>query len=323
MAGLVGSAYTVAVYGLALIVVVGILSLFFEWFDRKAFARLQNRYGPLHTGPSGLLQPLADFIKLLSKEDITPEAADKLLFALSPVVICTIPLLTLFFIPVFSKEAIVFFEGDLIFALFLATLLYLFVFIAAWSSTNPFSIVGGVRAALQLMSYEIPLALALIVPAMFAKSLSITTIAKWFETSFQPYALVPLALAFFIAVVCAQAELERVPFDIPEAESEIVAGWQTEFSGRKLALLRLASDIELVLMAALIATLFFGGAAGPWLPPFAWFLIKTTIVVFVFANIRALFARFRIDQLLRGAWGILLPLSMLNVFVAYVLMQMM
>lgn len=293
-----------------------VASFFYEWVDRKLFARLQNRYGPLYTGPGGILQPFADFLKLLAKEDIEPEAVDRGAFRATPMLLLFLPLLGTLLIPIGGLSAVLNFEGDLIFMVFLLTLIAISVFLAGWSSTNRFSTLGGVRAALQMISYEIPLTLALISPAILAGSLSITGLVLWQSARYPLIIFQPIGFA--VAIVCFQAELERVPFDIPEADTEIVAGWMTEFSGRKLALLRLSRDVETVLAAALLSAIFLGGPAGPGPPQLAllWFFLKTTIVVLIFTNMRALFARIRIDQMIQTFWKYILPLSLVQVFLS-------
>ena len=289
-----------------------VLAFFYEWVDRKFFARLQNRYGPLHTGPHGILQPIADFFKLLSKEDITPHASDKLMFILTPIFYFALPLTTLFVIPILSQTSLVAFEGDLIFVIFAFTLIIITVFLAGWSSINRFSTIGSIRAMLQMLSYEIPMGLATVGPAIVTGSLSISSIVKWQSHNFWLILLQPLGFAVF--TICLLAELQFVPFDIPEAETEIVAGWRTEFSGRKLALLRLGKDLELVLASALITSLYLGGPQQFWLiPPIVAFLVKTTFAVMLLSLLRAVFARFRIDQMLSGMWKYLLPLATLQI----------
>lgn len=289
------------------------LAFFYEWVDRKLVARLQNRYGPLYTGFSGLLQPFADFVKLLSKEDITPAAAEKLMFSCVPICYLAFPLLALFLVPITDSTALVSFEGDLIFVMFLFTLIAITVFIAGWSSMNRFSTVGGVRAAFQMLGYEIPMTLVMVGPAITAKTLSISRIVGW-QASDATWFIWIQPLGFVIFVLCLLAELELIPFDIPEAETEIVAGWLTEFSGRKLALIRLGKDLELALAASLITSLYLGGPNSLWLiPPIAFFILKTTVAVIILATLRALFARFRIDQVIAGTWKYLLPLAILQI----------
>lgn len=289
------------------------LAFFYEWLDRKFLAKLQNRYGPLHTGPSGLLQPFADFLKLLSKENVLPGAVDKFIFSCAPIFLLSFPLSGLFLIPTGDLTAIVSFEGDLIFLMFLFTLTAVTVFIAGWSSVNRFSTVGGMRAAFQMLGYEVPMTVVMIGPAIAAKSLSISGIVGW-QANTVTWFIWLQPLGFAISVLCLLAELELIPFDIPGAETEIVAGWVTEFSGQKLALIQLGKDVKLVLAASLITSLYLGGPSEIWLiPPIVFFLLKTTAVVLLFTTLRALFARFRIDQMIAGAWKYLLPLAILQI----------
>jgi len=289
-----------------------VLAFFYEWVDRKFFARVQNRYGPLHTGLHGILQPIADFFKLLSKEDITPHSSDKITFILTPIFYFALPLTTLFVIPILNQKSLIAFEGDLIFVIFAFTLIIITVFLAGWSSMNRFSTIGSMRAVLQMLSYEIPMGLVAIGPAIAAGSLSISRIVEWQSPNFWLILIQPLGFAVF--TICLLAELQFVPFDIPEAETEVVAGWRTEFSGRKLALLRLGRDLELLLVSALIASLYLGGPQQFWLiPPIVIFLLKTTFVVMLLSLLRAAFARFRIDQILSGMWKYLIPLAALQI----------
>jgi len=300
-----------------MLVFPGILFLFclaflYEWIDRKLFARVQSRYGPLYTGPSGILQPLADFIKLLAKEDIVPAACDRHLFMWVPIIYAVLPLTALFIIPVAAQTGLVAFEGDLIFLVFLFALTTIVVFLAGWSSMNRFSIIGGVRSALQMLGFEIPLGLAIIGMAIAAQSLSISEIVRWQSGNWWGIWLQPIGFA--VIMICILAELEYVPFDIPEAETEIVAGWQTEFGGRRLALFRLGKDLETVLVSALVAALYLGGPQQlGFLPPVAGFLIKSVAVLALLSFARALFARFRIDQMVSGMWTYLLPLAILQI----------
>jgi NADH-quinone oxidoreductase subunit H len=286
------------------------LALFYEWIDRKFYAKLQYRYGPLHTGPKGFLQPFADFVKLLAKEDIVPAAADRFLFTLSPIIVFALALFALFYVPIVPlvrDVAFGSFEGDILLVIFVLTMIALIKFLGGWGSVNRFSTVGSVRLAFQLLGYEIPLAIALLTAAMATGTLNISLIAQRVSSN----AIIATALlpALAISVICFQAELERIPFDIPEAEQEIVAGWLTEFSGRRLALFRFATDVELVLAAALMAAVFLGGPYSPAIPYipvqvsyFLWFLFKATVILLAMSNIRALFARLRIDQMVQLSW---------------------
>ena len=294
------------------IIFLFILAFFYEWLDRKLFAKVQNRYGPLYTGPAGLFQPVADFVKLLAKEDIVPMVCDKLIFSAAPIIYLTLPLTALFVIPIAGNTGVVAFEGDLLFVMFVFTLMIITVFLAGWSSRNRFSIIGGVRAMLQMISFEIPMGLALIGPALAAKSLSISTISQWQTTATWTLFLQPIGFA--ILVICLLAELENAPFNIPEAESEVVAGWRTEFSGKKLAMFRLGRNLELILASALIAVLYLGGVQQvAFIPAPVIFLIKTVSVVLMLSFLRAIFARLRLDQSISGMWRYLLPLAILQI----------
>jgi NADH-quinone oxidoreductase subunit H len=304
-------------------------TLYAEWLSRKTVARLQNRVGPLHTGWQGVLQPLADFIKLLVKEDITPAAAEKIVFNIVPVFIFAIPLAATFLIPIQSVtslwgyEPVAAFEGDLIMVLFLMSMTVLAVFLAGWSSGNIFGAVGATRVAFMMLAYEIPLSLVAISPAIMAKSLSIINIVNWQVGSAQSFIANPtlpgfllgivLLIGFAIYTICLLAELEMRPFDMSEAETEIVHGWQVEYSGVKLGLLRSGHHVKMVLAAGLLTSIYLGGPAGPVLPPIVWFVLKTSFCIIILSNLSALFARFRIDQMVSGAWKYLVPLAVLQV----------
>lgn len=289
-----------------------VLSFFYEWIDRKVYAKIQSRYGPLTAGPAGIFQPFADFLKLLSKEDIVPAICDRLLFTVSPIIYLTLPLTALFIVPIASNTAIAAFEGDLVFVMFILALMIITVFLGGWSSRNRYSTIGGVRAMLQMMSFEIPLALALSGPAIAAKSLSISTISQWQSSTTWLILLQPIGFA--VLVICLMAELETAPFNIPESESEVVAGWRTEFSGKKLALIRLGKNLELVLASALISALYLGGIQDLFfIPAIVVFLIKTILIVLLISFLRAIFARLRLDQTIAGMWKYLLPLAILQI----------
>jgi len=265
-----------------------LLAFFYEWIDRKMVARIQSRYGPLYTGPAGILQPFTDFLKLLFKEDITPKTADRPIFFFTPVIYLALSLTILFIIPITNKTGLVAFEGDLIFTLLLLTLMVITIFLAGWSSMS-----------------------------RLAGSLSISRIVEW--QTFNTWMILLQPFGFGILVMCLLAELEFVPFDIPHAETEIVAGWKTEFSGRKLALFRLGKNLELVFASAFIASLYLGGAQEVWLiPPVIIFLIKTTLTVMLLSLLKSLFARFRIDQMISGMWRYLLPLAIFQVILIQV-----
>ncbi|MBS7612829.1 NADH-quinone oxidoreductase subunit H [Candidatus Bathyarchaeota archaeon] len=293
-----------------------LIAFLYEWIDRKLYATFQNRVGPWVTGPSGFLQPIADFIKLLTKEDITPEGADTLIFQCVPVFALAVAFTCSLFLPVSGHKGLVSFEGDLIIAITLMTLLSIMFFYAGLSSPSRFSIVGAERSMLQLLSYEIPLMLSIASVAVSTGSLSIVGVVEAQKAGW--LIIGPNILSFIIFLSAAQAELERIPFDVPEAETEIVAGWLTEFSGRKLALLRLTKDVELFYLSSLAATLFLGGPLGPIIPGFEWllhpvyFTIKSLVTLFSLSLFRSVFARLRVDEVVNFLWKYIIPLSVLQ-----------
>lgn len=292
------------------------LVLFCDWFERKFVARMQNRMGPSYTGPWGILQPLADYVKLFSKEDIVPRQADRVFFTVAPVLALSLLAFTSFFLPfdgayVLSDSA---FEGDLIFVLVLVTAGSFTMFLSGWASGNPYSSIGATRILTQLLGYDIPLVALAACPAFLARSLSISKISA---SQHVPYALL-IPWAFLLFIVVLLAELEKDPFDIPQAETELVAGYETEFSGRRLAILRLARGFQLVFGAALTTSLFLGGPQGPVIFGPAslwqtfWFIAKMLLMLVVFEYVGAIAARLRIDQLVRANWTRLVQLSVLS-----------
>ncbi|MEM4576602.1 MAG: complex I subunit 1 family protein [Candidatus Nezhaarchaeales archaeon] len=304
-----------------------ILGLLFEWIDRKFYAKLQNRVGPLYAGPWGLFQPFADFVKLMAKEDVVPEGADKPVFSSIPVFALALSLFAVLFLPVYEVRGVLSFEGDVIVIMTVLTFFVILVFLGGLSSASRYSEVGAERSILQLLGYEIPLVASVLgaaaVTIQVGGSLSIKSIVEaqsgwWGILGIQ-------TIGFAIFLLSAQAELERVPFDIPEAETEIVAGWLTEYSGKKLALLRLARDIELAFLCGLGATLFLGGPQ-PILPGILGailstilFVVKSVIILLILTTIRAAMSRFRIDQMVNFAWKYLVPLSILQLFLAVII----
>jgi NADH-quinone oxidoreductase subunit H len=291
-----------------------VYSTFLEWFDRKVYARLQNRMGPTHTGQSGLLQPIADFFKLMAKEDIVPKAADKKLFTALPIIGLAVVLTAGLLLPVWNIDLAVSspisFQGDVIILLYLLSLPTLICFLAGWSSTNAFSIIGGTRVLTMLFGYEVPLFLSVLSPALLAGTWRLAEIAAFYRA--HPLLILPNLI---VAVIAIQAKLERTPFDIPHAETEIVGGTFTEYSGKKLAFFRLMSDVELVVSAGLLATVFLGGFGGGFISAFVQFILKTLAVVFLLSVLRAVTGRIRIDQVVSFAWKWLAPLAVLQLLI--------
>jgi NADH-quinone oxidoreductase subunit H len=307
---------------LYLVVYPGILFLFVystfcEWFDRKVYARLQNRMGPTHTGRWGILQPVADFFKLMSKEDIVPDKADKTLFNLLPIFGLAIVATAGLLLPVWhynpAKAGFNSFPGDVIVVLYLLSLPTLIFFLAGWSSTNLFSTIGGTRVLTMLFGYEVPLFMVVLSPAILANSWRLVEIAMFYQK--KPWLILPNLLGFVVAIICVQAKLERTPFDIPHAETEIVGGTFTEYSGKKLAFFRLMTDIELVVSSGLVATVFLGGFPGGLWMGFLNFVVKTLFVIFFLTLIRALTSRIRVDQVVSFAWRYLAPLAVLQLLI--------
>jgi NADH-quinone oxidoreductase subunit H len=288
-----------------------------EWFDRKVFAHLQNRMGPTHTGTFGMLQPVADIIKLLAKEDIVPERADKGFFRALPVFGLAIVSTAMLLLPVWHFDPAVpsftSFPGDVIVLLYILSLPTLVLFLAAWTSTSFFSTIGGARVLTMLFGYEVPLFLSVLAPAIMAGTWRLADIARFFQH--RPILILPNLLGFVIAVVCLQAKLERCPFDIPHAETEIVGGTLTEYSGKKLALFRLMTDVEMVAGSGLLATVFLGGFPGGVFLGLVWFVVKTLFVIFLLSLIRAFSSRIRVDQVVSFAWRYLAPLAVLQLLV--------
>ncbi|MCW4019253.1 MAG: NADH-quinone oxidoreductase subunit H [Candidatus Bathyarchaeota archaeon] len=292
-------------------------TLFCDWVERKVEARMQNRMGPTFTGPGGILQPIADFIKMLTKEEITPSDSKRNVFRFAPILALSVLIFALAFLPIDGTSVIpgVGFAGDLIFVMALVSVANFMLFLAGWSSTNPYSAIGGARVLTQFLGYDIPLLLLALAPAFLAGSLTISTIVS---SQWLPYAILA-PWAFVLFIITMQAELEKDPFDVPHAESEVVAGHETEYSGGKLAFLKLARDVQIVFGASLITVLFLGGANGPvpfgFLPEFwgtLWFALKVIGVVIVSEYLTVLFARLRIDQVVRVNWRIILPLTVLS-----------
>ena len=294
-----------------------IYSTFCEWYDRKLYARLQNRMGPTHTGRGGILQPIADFFKLMSKEDIVPERADKGMFSALPAFGLAIVSTAMLLIPVWnyqlSQPSLISFNGDLIVLLYLLTLPTFIFFLAGWSSTNLFSTIGATRVLTMLFGYEVPLFLAVLSPAILANSWRLAEIAAFYRQ--RPWLMLVNLLGFVIALISVQAKLERTPFDIPHAETEIVGGTFTEYSGKKLALFRLMLDIELVVASALLATVFLGGFPGGFWLGLLNFIIKTLVVIFILSLIRATTSRIRVDQVVSFSWRYLAPLAALQLLI--------
>ena len=290
-----------------------VLSL--TWLERKALGRLQLRLGPTRTGPMGLLQPLADAVKLILKEDIVPTSSDKAIFWVAPVIVVISAFMIWVTIP--GAEGLVLrnLELGLFYIIAFAVVGILGLVLAGWGSANKYGVLGGLRSAAQLISYEIPVILVVVSVAMLAQSLDLTVIVTA-QTELPYVILMPLGIVVFF--IAGLAEVGRTPFDIYHAESEVVGGPFVEYSGAHWAVFFLAEYINTFAIAALIALLFLGGWLGPFLPGIIWFLIKVYSVILVIFWIRGTFPRLRMDQLMAFAWKTMVPLSFYLIIVTAV-----
>ncbi len=298
--------FTVVIIAFVLTIVMG-----FIYFERRALGRIQSRLGPNRTGPFGLLQPVADAIKVLLKEDIIPDKADKLVHWLAPIV-AFFPVMLIFAVIPFQNGAmLVDLDIGILYIMAVSSVSTIGIFMAGWSSGNKYSLLGAMRAVASVVSYEIPLVLSIIGVILLSGSLSMNQIVIAQNIPF--ILLQPLGFLLFFISGCA--EINRSPFDMLEADSEIVAGFHTEYSGMKFAMFYLAEYAEALAMSAIIATLFLGGWRGPVLPPWLWFIIKIFVVFFLMIWTRSTLPRVRIDQLMALAWKGLFPLALINLFI--------
>ena len=305
-------------------ILAGLLSLFaglsavvlsLTWLERKALGRLQLRLGPTRTGPMGLMQPLADAVKLLIKEDILPSASDKVIFWVAPVIVVVSAFMIWVTIPASQGLVIRNLELGLFYITAFAVVGILGLVLAGWGSANKYGILGGLRSAAQLISYEIPVILVVVAVGMLAQSLDLRVIVAAQNPVFY-VAILPLGLVIFF--IAGLAEVGRTPFDIYHAESEVVGGPFVEYSGAHWAVFFLAEYINTFAIAALATLLFLGGWLGPVLPGVVWFLIKVYALVLVVFWVRGTFPRLRIDQLMAFAWKVMVPLAFYTIVITAV-----
>lgn len=282
------------------------------WVERRLLALWQDRYGPNRVGPFGLLQVLADMIKIFTKEDWTPPFADRPVFVIAPAVIMVTVLLALAIVPVTPVIGVVSLNIGLLFFLAMSSLGVYGVVLGGWASDSKYSLVGSLRAAAQLLSYEVFMGLSLMGVVLIAGSFDLREIVAAQE---RLWFLIPQFVGFVVFLIAGVAETRRLPFDLPEAESELVAGFHSEYSGMKFGMFFVAEYLGIILISAMITTLFLGGWHGPWLPPIVWFLLKTFAFIGLFILLRASLPRPRYDQLMAYGWKVLLPLSLLNLSV--------
>lgn len=282
------------------------------WLERRLLAGFQDRYGPNRVGSFGLLQVFADTIKIFMKEDWIPPFAHKGIFVLAPALAMVSVLMSFALIPFAPGAAVVDLNVGLLFILAMSSLGVYGVVLAGWASNSKYAFLGGMRAAAQMLGYEVFMGLSLMGVVMLADSFSLGAIVAAQERTWFCFLQFPGLLMFLIA---GTAELRRLPFDLPEAESELVAGYHSEYSGMKFGMFFVGEYLGVTLISALTATLFFGGWRGPWLPPLFWFSLKTLLLICFFILLRASLPRLRFDQLLSFGWKIMLPLSLLNLMV--------
>ncbi len=294
---------------LVILLVVLNVSALLIWLERRLLALWQDRYGPNRVGPFGLLQVVADMIKIFFKEDWIPPFADKWVFVFAPAIIMITVLLTFAVIPFTPLFQITETNIALLFFLGMSSLGVYSIVLAAWASNNKYSLLGGMRAASQMLSYEVFMGLSMMGTVMLAGSFSLRRIV---EAQQHIWFVIPQFLGFVLFLIAGIAETRRLPFDLPEAESELVAGFHSEYSGMKFGMFFVGEYLGVVLISALISVLFFGGWLGPVLPPVVWIVLKTLFFICFFILLRAAMPRPRFDQLMSWGWKWLLPLSLAN-----------
>ncbi|MFD0617332.1 MULTISPECIES: NADH-quinone oxidoreductase subunit NuoH [Paenibacillus] len=297
------------------------------YYERKVIGWMQGRIGPNRVGPFGLFQTVADILKLLIKEDTIPRKADRWLFILAPVIT---------YVPAFAVLVTIPYTNSLYFTDLNVGLLYygalscistIGIILGGWASNNKYSLLGGMRSAAQMISYEIPLVISVVGVIMVSGSLSLRTIVNGQGDAFWQWNFLPQIIGFVVFIIAAVSELNRTPFDLPEAESELVAGYHVEYSGFRFAFFMLAEYVYMFAIASLTTVLFLGGWHAPlpfltFIPGVIWFILKFTFCVFFLFWLRATMPRIRVDQLMSFGWKVLLPLSLLNVFITAIYMEL-
>jgi NADH-quinone oxidoreductase subunit H len=297
----------VGVLGAALTVASGLI-----WLERRLLALWQDRYGPNRVGPFGLLQVLADMIKIFTKEDWIPPFADRAVFVLAPAIVVATVLMTYAVVPVAPGIGVVDLNVGLLFFLAMSSLGVYSVILAGWASNNKYALLGGLRAAAQMVSYEVFMGLSLMGVVLLAGSFNLREIV---EAQRRLWFCIPQIVGLVVFLTAGVAETHRLPFDLPEAESELVAGFHSEYSGMKFGMFFVGEYLGITLISALIVTLFFGGWLGPVLPPVVWFGLKTLAFIGFFILLRASLPRLRYDQLMAYGWKVMLPLALANLVV--------
>jgi len=295
------------------------VAAYLVWVERKFLARLQIRYGPNRAGKFGLLQPLADVVKMLTKEDTVPDGADKAFFLIAPAIVATTAFVMFAVVP-FGSDLTLFgrkipmvvtdLNIGLLFVFALSSLGVYGVALGGWASNSKYGLLGGIRGAAQMISYELSLGLSLIPIIMLAHSFSIVDIVD--AQASYPFIVVQ-PVAFIIFMISAMAESKRIPFDLPEAENELVAGYHTEYSGMRFGLFFLGEYVNMMVFGGIVSVLFLGGWRGPFLPSFLWLFIKILLVALFMIWVRGTLPRLRYDQLMTIGWKVLIPVALLNI----------
>jgi len=310
-----------------IVIFAGLLTMvaYATWFERRTVAFMQSRLGPNRVGFFGLLQPIADAVKLLFKESFLPaDTGNRFLFSIAPIISFVPAVLSIAVIPVGDTVTIAGQQVDLIISDLNIGILFIFamgslgvygVVLAGWASNSKYSLLGGLRAAAQMISYEIGLGLSVVGVLMIAQTFSLSEIVFQQSGSIADWYIFRQPVAFFLFIICAIAESNRLPFDLPEAESELVAGYHTEYAGMRFSVFFLGEYAHMLIVSMFASSLFFGGWAGPLLPPVVWFFIKTVAFMFLYVWLRGTLPRMRYDQLMRLGWLIIFPLALLNVIV--------
>lgn len=282
------------------------------WVERRLLGIWQERYGPNRLGPGGILQSLADMIKIFTKEDWIPPFADKVVFVLTPTIVVVTALLSFAVVPIAPQVVIADTNIGILFFLAMSSLAAYSVIIGGWASNSKFAFLGGLRATAQLLSYEVFMGLFLMGSVVLAGSFNLRDIV---DAQRDGWFVVPQLIGFVGFFIGGLAETHRAPFDLPEAETELVAGYHAEYSGMKFGMFFVGEYLSITLLSSMVVVLFFGGWHGPLLPPALWFLLKTFFFIVVIILIRATWPRVRFDQFLSFGWKVLMPLALLNLLV--------
>jgi NADH-quinone oxidoreductase subunit H len=302
------TALTIAVILGSCLTVAGMLI----WVERRLLGLWQERYGPNRLGPGGCLQSLADMIKIFTKEDWIPPFADKAVFVITPAIVVITALMSFAVVPIAPNFVVADLNVGVLFFLAMSSLAAYSVIIGGWASNNKFAFLGSLRAIAQLLSYEVFMGISLMGAVLLAGSFNLSDIVnaqqhQWF--------VIPQFLGFLGFFMAGLAEAHRTPFDMPEAEAELVAGYHSEYSGMKFGMFFVGEYLSILLLSAMTVILFFGGWHGPWLPPVVWFVLKMFGFIALIILIRAAWPRFRFDQLLSFGWKVVMPLALINLLV--------